>query len=104
MITAIAENRSRLDALCRQFGVKRLEVFGSAASETDFDPLRSDVDFIVEFRPDQDLGPWLRHYFAFRGALAELLGRSVDLVMASAMKNSHFIREANRTRQVVYGS
>jgi predicted nucleotidyltransferase len=109
MIPAVAENASRLTALCEEFGVERLEVFGSAAVDNQFDPERqfnperSDLDFIVEFQPGQDLGPWLRHYFAFRSALADLFGRSVDLVMASAIKNPYFLREANRTRRLVYG-
>jgi predicted nucleotidyltransferase len=104
MVSLIAERQAEIFGLCQRFGVARLEVFGSAASGEGFDPQTSDVDFIVEFRADQELGPWLRHYFAFRDALSELFGRSVDVVMASAMKNPYFIREANRTRRVVYGA
>lgn len=102
MISAVADHQLRIAELCEQFGVERLEIFGSATSEDQFDPARSDLDFIVEFCPAQDLGPWLRHYFAFRSALADAVGRPVDLVMASAMKNPYFVREANRTRQLVY--
>lgn len=36
-------------AICRRFGVRRLDVFGSASRGTDFDPEHSDVDFLVEF-------------------------------------------------------
>ena len=104
MLTALDERRSELAELCARFGVQRLEVFGSAASREDFDPDSSDLDFIVEFRPDQQLGPWLQNYFAFRDALSDLFGHSVDLVMSSAIKNRHFIREANRTRKLVYGA
>ena len=70
----------------------------------EFDPATSDLDFIVEFRADQDLGPWLQNYFAFRDALSDLFGYPVDLVMSSAMKNPYFIREANRTRRLLYGA
>jgi uncharacterized protein len=104
MVSAIGERRDRISQLCEQFGVVRLEVFGSAASGEGFDPVRSDVDFIVEFREGQELGPWMRQYFAFRDALSSLLGQPVDLVMSSAMKNPYFIREANRTRRLVYGA
>jgi len=103
MIPAVSEKQTDLAVLCERFGVERLEIFGSGATEDEFDPARSDLDFIVEFRRDQDLGPWLRHYFAFRSALSELFGRPVDLVMSSAMKDPYFIREANRTRRLVYG-
>jgi predicted nucleotidyltransferase len=42
--------------LCRQFHVKRLEIFGSAATGA-FRPESSDLDFVVDFG-DQPLGPW----------------------------------------------
>lgn len=104
MVAILSERHRELGALCERYGVKRLEVFGSAATDADFDPSRSDVDMIVEFRPDQEMGPWLSNYFAFRDALSELLGYSVDLVMSSAMKNPYFVREVNRTRKLLYGA
>jgi len=104
MVSAIAERRSELATLCERFGVKRLEVFGSAASDQGFDPDTSDLDFIVEFPAGHDLGPWLREYFALREALADLFGYPVDLVMSSAMRDPYFIREANRTRKLLYGA
>ena len=104
MVSTLAERQSEVADLCERFGVRRLEVFGSAASEEKFDPQKSDVDFIVEFHRDRDLGPWLEKYFALRDALSELVGYPVDLVMSSAMKNPYFIREANRTRRLLYGA
>ena len=40
--------RQQIEASCRRFHVRRLEVFGSALRD-DFDRARSDVDFLVEF-------------------------------------------------------
>jgi predicted nucleotidyltransferase len=54
MHAAVAEKQESLAALCRRFGVARLEVFGSAARGVDFDVSESDVDFLVEFRPQAD--------------------------------------------------
>ena len=48
MTTAIDPHRRDIEALCRQFAVRRLEMFGSAAGVS-FDATRSDVDFIVDF-------------------------------------------------------
>jgi predicted nucleotidyltransferase len=42
----IEEHLEEIRALCREFGVSRLELFGSAATDA-FDPDRSDIDFIV---------------------------------------------------------
>jgi predicted nucleotidyltransferase len=103
MISLIDDKRTLLTDLCRRFGVRRLELFGSAATD-DFDPGRSDLDFLVEFLPEQELGPWLRHYFDFQAELARLFGRSVDLVMVGAVKNPYFQREVERTRTLLYAA
>ena len=97
----IAEHLEAIRALCREFGVTRLEVFGSVCTP-DFDPERSDVDFIVEYPPDYDFGPWLTRFFALQEALANLLGRRVDLIMKRAMRKKYFILSANETRQLLY--
>jgi len=104
MVALMIDKQADLKGVCERFGVARLELFGSAATESDFDPDHSDLDFLVEFRPGQELGPWLSHFFAFQGALEELFGRSVDLVMPSAVKNERFLREMNRTRRPVYAA
>ena len=86
-----------------RFDVARLEVFGSAARGADFDPSHSDADFLVEFKPGSALPP-LEQFFGLADALAKLLGRPVDLVEPSAIKNP-FIRAAvDRSRELVYGS
>lgn len=96
----IEEHQEAIRALCREFGVSRLELFGSAATDA-FDPERSDVDFIVHYPDDYDYGPWLARYFELRDRLQTLLGRPVDLVMASAIRKPRFIQAANETRQVM---
>jgi hypothetical protein len=48
MGTLIDRHRPQIEALCRTYRVKRLDLFGSAVRE-DFDPVRSDVDLRVEF-------------------------------------------------------
>lgn len=99
----IAEKREALAALCRRYGVKRLEVFGSAARGADFDPDKSDFDFLVEFEPRGDLTPPDR-FFGLADALAELLGRRVDLVEPSAVRNPYLRAGINRSRELVYAS
>ncbi len=46
----LADHHDEIVALCRVYGVERLEVFGSAADGR-FDPGRSDFDFIVRMAP-----------------------------------------------------
>jgi predicted nucleotidyltransferase len=98
-VDPVAEALARI---CREHGVHRLEIFGSAVTDQ-FDPVRSDIDFIVDFGADAQ--PQLfAHYFGLKQALEALFGRQVDLVMAGAMRNPHFIEAAARTRRVVYAS
>ncbi len=101
--TIIQPRRQQLEELCRRFGVARLELFGSAGTEA-FDPARSDIDLLVEFLPEQDLGPWLSRFFELQQQLEALFGRSVHLVMATAVQNPHFARELNRTRRLLYAA
>ena len=99
----IRNSTEGLSGICRRYGVARLEVFGSAADGT-FDPGRSDIDFLVEFEPGTDLGPWMARYFDLKGELETLLGRPVDLVMATAPSNPYFVAEIDRSRELVYAS
>jgi|SRR5262245_12551206 len=99
----IEDKRDALAAICRRYGVTRLEVFGSAARGTDFDPQRSDFDFLVEFDQRCDLRP-LEQFLGFAEALEQLLGRRVDLVQPSAVRNPYILASINRSRELVYGS
>ncbi|MBA2289603.1 MAG: nucleotidyltransferase domain-containing protein [Chloroflexia bacterium] len=97
----IERHRETIHDLCRTYGVARLELFGSAATDS-FDPDRSDVDFIVEYPSNYDFGPWLARFQKLEESLAAVLGRDVDLVMTSALHNRWFNREAAKTRMVIY--
>ena len=103
MHAAIADKKEELAELCRRYDVVRLEVFGSAARGTDFDPERSDADFLVEFDPDSELRPF-HQYFDFRDALHRALGRSVDLVESGAVHNPYLRAAINKSRETVYAS
>jgi uncharacterized protein len=97
MIADIALHREELQELCRRFGVRRLDVFGSAA-RGDFDPARSDVDFLVEFAAQDDD---LAHFLDFKQALETLLDRRVDLVDRKAIQTS---RNYIRKRHILTGA
>ena len=98
----IEPHRDALAALCRRFGVRTLELFGSASSGL-FDPQSSDIDFLLDLAPDGDPDLFSR-YFGLKEALEGLFGRTVDLVMVGALRNPHFIKAVNQTRQPVYAA
>ncbi len=74
MHPAIAQYRTGIAAICQRYGIRRLEVFGSAARASDFDPAHSDADFLVEFAPGVE--PGLRSIFGAKADLEALLGRA----------------------------
>jgi uncharacterized protein len=97
----IEQNLQAIRTLAREYGVARLEVFGSVCTP-DFDPATSDVDFLVEYPEGYDFGPWLGRLQDLEAALADQLGHKVDLVMTPALRNKWFRREAEKTRRVIY--
>ena len=104
MLASIDEKREALAAICRRFAVARLEVFGSAARVGDFDPRRSDVDFLVTFEASSRND--LANFADLKEALERLLGRPVDLVEREAVEGSrNFIRRRAilSEAQSVYG-
>jgi predicted nucleotidyltransferase len=70
----IAIDRVAMAAFCRQHGIRRLAVFGSALRD-DFGP-HSDVDVLVEFEPGRTPG---LAFFAMQDELSRMFGRTVDL-------------------------
>ncbi len=103
MIALTTQQLAAIRELCHAFEVVKLELFGSGA-RADFDPERSDIDILVEYMPDIDLGPWLSRYFELQESLEVVLGRKVDLVMASALQNPRLIRSINEDRRVLYAA
>ena len=103
MHASIADKKDELAELCRRYGVARLEVFGSAARGSDFDPQTSDADFLVDFRLENGRAP-LQQYFDFAEALRQTLGRSVDLVESGAVQNPYLRAAIDKSRELVYAS
>ena len=78
MIDIVTQHRDQIAALCRQYGVRRLDLFGSAATG-EFDPATSDLDFVATFA--DTLSPdYADRYLDFADALEALFGRPVDLL------------------------
>jgi len=73
-------DRARLDALCRRFGIARLDVFGSVARGEDGP--ESDVDLLYELARGRSLGWEIED---LSQDLANLFGRPVDLVSRKAL-------------------
>lgn len=95
-------NLQRIFDLCKKHRVKSLSVFGSIL--TDRFNEDSDVDLLVNFdTTDHEKWDYVTNYFDFQEALERLFGRKVDLVVEKSLKNKYFIRNINRTKELIYG-
>jgi predicted nucleotidyltransferase len=97
----LAPHADAIAALCRRYGVARLELFGSAATGQ-FRPGQSDYDFLMELDLQAE-GSLALRLVDFAEALETLLGAPVDLVNPNSIRNRYFAAEVERTRVPVYG-
>lgn len=99
----IENSRPQIAALCRKYGVGRLDVFGSLLRD-DFDVQgRSDVDVVVEFDADFPGSP-VRRYFDLKREMESLFGRTVDVVEIHALPESRLKRIIERSKVPVYAA
>ena len=102
MHPAIAQHSQGISEICRRHRVRRLDIFGSAARASDFDPATSDADFLVEFATDAQ--PGLCEFIGLKQALEHLLGRAVDLVESGAVRNPYVLQSIDHSREPVYAT
>ena len=95
MISLITDNQPAISALCRDYGIRKLEVFGSATTDR-FDPVTSDVDLMI------DLGGYERgvadRLMRFACVLEGLLDRRVDVLTEAQIRNPYFREAVNEQR------
>ena len=96
----ISGRAADLEQICRRYRVRRLDLFGSAATGHGWTEA-SDLDFVVEFEPLPP-GVYANTYFGLLEALQQLFDRPVDLVVESAIKNPYFLEAVEATRMSVY--
>ena len=93
-------NIDKIAALCRKYKVAKLWVFGSILTPRFND--QSDVDFSVIFHYEQIHDLFIT-FFDFIDELQLLLGRKIDLIDETAIKNDYFRKELNSTKRLIYG-
>ncbi len=102
MNSIVQEKAGELAGICERRNVRRLVLFGSAASGS-FHPASSDLDFLVEF---QSVSPAQHadNYFGLQEDLEGLFGVPVELVEPGPIRNPYFRQAVEQTRVVVYAA
>lgn len=95
MDTLVTDKLPEILRLCRKHNVRKLSLFGSAATEA-FQKGSSDLDFLVEF---EGITP-VRHaegYFGLMEDVQRLFGTSIDLVEPGPIRNPYFKKIVDET-------
>jgi predicted nucleotidyltransferase len=90
--------KEEIAAFCKRNHIRKFSLFGSVLRD-DFRP-ESDIDVLVEFDTDAKIS--LFDLIDMEEELASILGRKVDLIEASALRNPFRRYEILRTQQVIY--
>jgi|MudIll2142460700_1097286.scaffolds.fasta_scaffold15474_2 hypothetical protein len=96
----IEDYKQAIEKICKDLRVKHLDLVGSA-SRSDFQSDKSDIDLLVEF---DGIDKLFDRYFELKIKLEEQLGRQVDVIQESAVKNPYVKKSLNRDKVRIYGS
>jgi hypothetical protein len=100
MNRVVQEKLKELVDLCKNRGVRRLALFGSAATGS-FDRSSSDLDLIVEFNPMSPV-QHADNYFDLVEDLQKLFQVPVDLIELAPIRNPFFKQVVAETEEVLY--
>jgi len=87
LLDLLHSQKGAIDAACRQYGARRLRVFGSVARREERPD--SDIDFLVDFPQGYDL---FAQRLPLAERLAEITGRRLDLIPEHEL--NHHLRDA----------
>lgn len=108
MIEIIEHNISKIREACNEHGVVLLQLFGSAARDSDFTE-RSDIDFLVRFQPlkegvsDELVFKRVENVDRLREKLETITKRKVDLIEEKSIKNKYLRYFINKDKVSIYG-
>ena len=103
MIELVKKNSEVLIGLCREYKVKRLELFGSALTGDKFNCDSSDIDLLVEFLPLEPT-QHAKCYFGLLEKLQDMFSCNVDLVEVRAINNPYLMESINKNRAEIYAA
>ncbi len=102
MLDVITHKVQAISIICLRYDVRQLEVFGSAARESGDTPV-GDIDFAVAFN-HIDRSDALGQFFNLKEELSFLLGKPVDLVELTAIRNPYVRRTIEEDKQLVFAA
>lgn len=102
MVSLVREHIEEIQALCEEYKMHRVWIFGSALDPASFQDT-SDIDFLYE--PDKDrmsIREFLDNPYKIKESISELLGRKIDWVRYLPFRNPYFREEIEATKEIIY--
>ena len=87
-------------AACRSYGVRRLELFGSAVCDPEH---ANDFDFLVDLE-ETEPGVYAKTFFGLYDALLKIAGRPIDLVTERSIRNPYLRKSIDRNKRLIYAA
>ena len=100
MNRVVQEKLKDMVDLCKNRGVRRLALFGSAATGS-FDRSLTDLDLVVKFNPMSPV-EHADNYFGLMEDLQKLFDVPVDLIEMAPIRNPFFRQAVAETEEVLY--
>jgi predicted nucleotidyltransferase len=99
MIDLVTSKQAEIEALCEEYGVRKLALFGSAAVGN-WHEETSDLDFLVDIgNYDDRVG---KRFMGLLAGLDRLFGDNIDVISEPAIKSDDFRSELQRTAVTLY--
>lgn len=103
MNAILKKKEKELKALCQKYQVERLYAFGSVTSDQ-FDPDRSDLDFIVAFQQGLDPITMGGYLWDMQLDLEAMFNRKIDLLRERPFRNPYFAKAVEESKRLLYGA
>lgn len=95
------QNTEAIQNLCKKSKVAKFYAFGSVLPSA-FNE-ESDVDFLIEFQRTDIFG-YSSNFFELQFGLEDLLGKQVDPIEYSAIRNPNCKEEVDETKELKFSS
>ena len=103
MNAILKKKEKELKALCQKYRVERLYAFGSVTGDQ-FDPDKSDLDFIVAFQPGLDPITMGGYLWDMQEELEAMFNRKVDLLYERPFRNPYFAKAVEESKKLLYAA
>ena len=101
MTQLLKEKQAEIAALCENYGISLLGVFGSAARKADFDTATSNIDFLITFTNPEQPGLACR-FVRFAEEHEHLLSCPVALGTQASIENSEWNPIVHQGLQILH--